>query len=265
MPSIPGLEGTFDTAAAAYEKYRPGYPDALYRMILGYCPLDGTSQAAEIGIGTGQATLPFLQTGCSVLAVERGAAMSAICRQKFAAYRSFSVVTDSFETAPLPQETFDLVYSATAFHWIPEQTGYPKVFSVLKHGGAFARFQNHPFPGREHPQLTAALDRLYAAYYDRFYGRQRTAPAEFTEQQAAERAACAARYGFTDIRYALFHRTRTLSAADYCALLGTYSDHIAMPEPLRTEFFGEIGQAILAHGGTLTLHDTIDLQLVRKP
>ena len=72
-------------------------------------------------------------------------------------------------------------------------------------------------------------------------------------------------YGFTDIQYALFHRQRIFSAGEYVELLGTYSDHIAMEETVRTTFFTKIEKAILKHGGFITLHDTIDLQLARKP
>ena len=55
------------------------------------------------------------------------------------------------------------------------------------------------------------------------------------------------------------------SAAEYIALLGTYSDHIAIDEWIRTEFFGGIENAINRHGGAITVYDTIDLQLARKP
>jgi len=48
-------------------------------------------------------------------------------------------------------------------------------------------------------------------------------------------------------------------------LLGTYSDHIAMENTIRTEFFAKIEEAINQHGGSMTVYDTIDLQLARKP
>lgn len=54
----------------------------------------------------------------------------------------------------------DLVYSATAFHWIPEEIGYSKVFSILKSGGVFARFANHPFKDKENPELSHEIDKL---------------------------------------------------------------------------------------------------------
>ncbi len=73
------------------------------------------------------------------------------------------------------------------------------------------------------------------------------------------------KYGFSDIRYKLFYRERVFSAKEYIELLGTYSDHIAITENIRTEFFAKIEEAIHKHGGIITIYDTIDLQLARKP
>ena len=57
---------------------------------------------------------------------------------------------------------------------------------------------------------------------------------------------------------------RVFSAKEYIELLGTYSDHIAIEESMRKEFFEKISNAIDKHGGTITICDTIDLQLARK-
>ena len=258
-------ESSFNTVASDYDKYRPTYVDELYRIIFGYMPLNETSTALEIGIGTCQASAPILSTGCSLTAVEYGDELSAICREKFRNYHNFSVVTGRFEEVGLPENTFDLVYSATAFHWIPEDIGYPKVLSLLKKGGAFARFANRPYRDKGNTQLACEIDELYDRYYYPFHGKKRRASAEFTEKQASDIAETAAKYGFTDIKYALFRRTRTFSADEYCKLLGTYSDHIAMDEDIRTAFFSEIKNAIDSHGGSITIYDTIDLELARKP
>ena len=75
----------------------------------------------------------------------------------------------------------------------------------------------------------------------------------------------AEKYGFTDIRYALFYRTRTLSAGEYRQLIGTYSDHIAMEESIRENFPDEIEETVNRYGGFISLCDTIDLQLAGKP
>ena len=66
------------------------------------------------------------------------------------------------------------------------------------------------------------------------------APHEYSEQDASARADLAEKYGFTDISYKLYHRTRTFTSKEYIELLGTYSDHIAIEEKTRSRFFYEI-------------------------
>jgi len=109
-----GLEWTFDQAAISYEKLRPGYPNELYQMLFAYITLDRSSKAVEVGIGGGQATLPILQTGCTLTAVEYGENLAKLCREKFAEHKGFSVIHDKFENVSLPTSHYDLVYSASA-------------------------------------------------------------------------------------------------------------------------------------------------------
>lgn len=265
MPSIKGLEWTFDTVSAVYEKMRPGYVPGLYDRIFEYAPMDENSRAVEIGIGAGQATGPILKTGCSLTAVDIGEKFSQLCREKFAEYPKFSMLTGKFEEMDFAENAYNLVYSASAFHWIPEEAGYNKVFAMLKSGGAFARFANHPLRDKGNPALSDAIDELYQRYYYRFYPNKHATPKEYTAEDAQARADIAKKYGFTDTRFFLFHRTRVFTGAEYISLLGTYSDHIAITEDIRTEFFSKIKQAIEENGGTFTIYDTIDLELARKP
>ena len=234
MPVIKGLEWTFDTVATRYEKLRPKYTDDLYKTLFNYISIDNSSNVVEVGIGGGQATLPILERGCTLTAVEYGENFSKLCEKKFENYKNFSVITEKFENTSFADFQYDLVYSASAFHWIPENIGYPKVYAMLKSGGAFARFANHP-------------------------------NREYSEEQAVQRAQIAKKYGFVDIKHAMFYRTRTFSAKEYVELLGTYSDHIAIKEKIRMEFFSKIEETINKYGGSFTIYDTIDLQLARKP
>lgn len=265
MPALNGLEWTFDTVAPIYEKLRPGYVEELYQTLFDYIPIEESCHVVEVGSGGGQATTPILKTGCQLTAVEYGKQLSDLLKEKFKDYPRFSVITGKFEDIPFERNTFDLIFSASAFHWIPEEIGYQKVFSILKSGGVFARFANHPYRDKGNPALCLEIDKLYEKYYYSFYNKQPSTPKEYTEEQAKARALIAEKYGFTDIRYATFYRTRTFSPKEYIALLGTYSDHIAMDESIRNVFFKEIEAAIDQYGGTFTIYATIDLQLARKP
>lgn len=264
MPALKGLEWTFDTVASTYEKLRPGYVEELYRALFEYIPINEDSNVVEVGSGGGQATEPILRTGCRLTAVEYGEHFSELLRDKFKAYPEFSVITGKFEDTQFQENYFDLVFSASAFHWVPEKIGYEKVFSMLKKGGVFARFANHPYRDKGNPELSNEIDKIYDEYYYKFYNKKSEKVTEYTEEQAKERAMIADKYGFTDIRYALFYRERVFSAKEYIELLGTYSDHIAIEESIRVKFFSKIAEAINNHGGTITIYDTIDLQLARK-
>ena len=258
------LNWTFDTVADTYEKLRPGYVDELYQNIFEYKPINNTSRVVEVGIGGGQATLPFLQTGCKLTAVDYGENFCEICREKFKEFPNFSAISGKFEDISFNNGEYDLIYSASAFHWVPEEIGYKKVYNMLKNGGVFVRFANHPYRDKGKPALSEEIDRIYADYYYKFYKKEPKTPVEYTEQQAHDRALIAEKYGFTDIQYKLFYRTRTFSAEEYIKLLGTYSDHIAIEESIRNKFFSKIEEAINRHGGEITVYDTIDLQLARK-
>ena len=264
MSILKGLEWTFDTVASTYEKLRPGYVAELYQIIFNYISIDDNSNVLEIGSGGGQATAPMLTTGCHLTAVEYGEHFSELLKEKFREFPRFSVITGKFENTQFEDNVFDLVFSASAFHWVPEEIGYNKVRNILKSGGAFARFANHPYRDKGNPKLSAEIDEIYDKYYNKFHKKKREVLTEYTEAQAKDRALIAEKYGFTDIQYALFHRERVFSAKEYIELLGTYSDHIAIEETIRIKFFSKIEEAINKYGGTITIYDTIDLQLARK-
>ena len=247
MDNKKDLGGTFDTAVSLYEKMRPGYVADIYKAIFDYVDIGESSRVVEVGSGSGQATLPVLQTGCSLTAVEYGENFSGLLR------------------VPLENDTYDLVFSATAFHWVPEDIGYPKVYSILKEGGAFARFANRPQISADDPELLREIDEIYDGHYNKYYGVRSGTRKWFTEESARAIADIPAKYGFTDIRYHLFRRDRTFTAEEYVQLLGTYSDHIAIEESERKIFFAKIEDAIERHGGTITINDTLDLELARKP
>ena len=253
------LRLTFDEDAQNYDRARPGYPAELYDTVFAYCGAGPGARALEIGPGTGQATAPFLEKGYRVTAVELGVQLSRYLEQKFAGRPGLQVLRGDFLQCPLPPASFDLAYCATAFHWLSPQLAYPRLRGLLRKGGAVALFWNHPFPNREEDETNRASRQVYRRY--RPSGEEQR---EFCEADCEKRVDELRAYGFCDLRTALFHRTRQLTAEDYIRLLNTYSDHRAMPPQKRAAFEREMRAALEAVGGAINIYDTIDLYLARK-
>lgn len=260
MPIIKGLETTFNTVYHEYDKWRPTYLRELYDDIFDIKEITPLSNVLEIGIGTGQATLPILETGCNLTAIELGDQLAEYVKEKYKKYEKFNVKNIAFQDFECPSNSFDFIFSASAFHWIPEEIGYTKVFDMLKSGGIFARFANHPYKDKGRNEIHVAFEKIYAKYMP-----GSSIANEYNEENAKHRADLAVKYGFTDISYKLYYRTRSFTADEYTMLLGTYSDHIVIEESTRKKFFSEIRQAIYDNGGIITIYDTIDLQIARKP
>lgn len=253
------LRFTFNEDVLNYDKMRPTYVKELYENIILFSNLDSNKNALEIGIGTGQATLPFLNTGCNLTAVELGENMAKFSKEKFAKFHNFDVINSDFESANLKKDDYDLIYSATAFHWIPQEVGYTKVFNLLKSGGVMALFWNHV------SRTNAELDFAMQEVYNKYKSTNESTIHKFSEEKCLEIAETIKKYGFVDVGYKLYYQTRLFDAPKYMSLLNTNSDHRARPEETRILIENELSNVINSFGGKIEIKDTIDLYLARKP
>jgi len=249
----------FNNIPEEYDKWRPVYVQELYADIFSYSNIDETSHALEVGIGTGKATLPFLEKNCRITAVELGDKLAEYTRRKFSEYTNLEVITEDFEKYVCPDNTYDLIYSACAFHWIPEEIGYPKVYSLLKRGGTFARFANCPQRDKYNEPLYDAIQQVYARYMP-----NTAPPQDYTHENCKKKANIALKYGFTDISYKMYHQKRIFDADSYVAHQHTHSNHADMDAERWAAFSGEIKAAINAYGGIINVYDVMELQLARK-
>lgn len=144
---MPGVVSNFDEDAALYDAIRPQYPVELISAIADYAGITTTSRILEIGSGSGQATAMLLAYRCAIDCVEPGQNLSRIAKEKFKSMPNIRIFNDKFEDWK-SDVTFDVVLSATAFHWIPADIAYSKSAKCLKPQGTIALFWNM------HPKLT---------------------------------------------------------------------------------------------------------------
>ena len=250
----------FNEDVMNYDHFRPTYPDELFKDMISYSSVDERSNSLEIGIGTGQATRSILGIGCSVTAIELGDKLSDFVKNKFIKHDNFNVINADFMALPLEPDSYDLVYCATAFHWLPQEEGYSKVHNILKFGGTIALFWNHPFPNRKDDISNNVNRRVY----DKYRPSDKEI-VEFGEKDCERRTRELERFGFKDVEAKLYHRVRTLTSDTYIALLNTYSDHRALDTKIKDAFEAEMKTSIDKIGGKINIYDTIDLYLARRP
>jgi SAM-dependent methyltransferase len=123
---------SFDPVADDYAAARPGYPDSVYAA-LGL--LDGLD-VVEGGAGPGIATRPLRERGARVIAVDVG---HEVLRRS----AGRRLVADAARL-PLRDRCADLVCFAQAWHWLDHDVAGAESARVLRDGGRWAAWWNHP-------------------------------------------------------------------------------------------------------------------------
>lgn len=217
---------TFGSAAAAYERYRPAYPDQVAAEVFDYAR-QPVRTALEIGAGTGKATRLFAAHGVAVTATEPDAAMIDELRKHVPP--SVEAVQASFEDLT-PAHTYDLVYAAAALHWTEPERRWARIAAMLTTSGIFANFGG---PARLADQEVEAAVRAARAPW---LAEDDLPPPDGTPMDAPtqwpgtelERSGL-----FTDVRQVVIERRLMLSAPDYVGHLSTVSAYLALPDAQR--------------------------------
>ena len=125
-----------------YHAARPPYPDWVFDVLRDRCGLAPNAVTFEIGAGTGTATRRLLERGANpLIAVEPDGRLASFLRSTFPD-EALTVLTATFEEAALPEASFDLGLSATAFHWLAEDLALTKVVKLLRPGAWWAMVWN---------------------------------------------------------------------------------------------------------------------------
>src|SRR4051794_34267131 len=125
------LRQTFESAAELYDAARPEYPPELFDDVVALAELGPGARLFEIGCATGKATRPFLERGFSVMCVELGAQLAERARRNLNGL-PMTIDVAPFETWDGAADSFDLVYAATAWHWIDPKVRYEKAHRLLR-------------------------------------------------------------------------------------------------------------------------------------
>jgi SAM-dependent methyltransferase len=163
-PDRRDLGRVFNEVPELYDRVRPRYPDELFADLATITGLDETSSVLEVGCGTGQATRSLAALGCSVTAVEPGAGMAALARQRIAAFRNVDVEKSTFEEWDDRGRRFDVLVAASAWHWVDPSVGWRRAHDVLCPGGWMALLGNVVVRRPGEPEVYAETADLHERY-----------------------------------------------------------------------------------------------------
>jgi SAM-dependent methyltransferase len=139
MPTHPTAAAGYGSAADAYERGRPSYPDDAVAYLATELGLGPATRVVDLAAGTGKLTRLLAEGGADVVAVEPVAAMRAAFAQ---AVPGVPVLDGTAEAIPLGDGSADAVTVAQAFHWFDADTALAEIHRVLRRGGGLGLIWN---------------------------------------------------------------------------------------------------------------------------
>ena len=240
------MTSPFDAVPEIYDRARPEYPPPLFDALWNTLPERGTpARVVEVGPGTGQATGALLARGAHVTAVELGPSLAAFLARKFRTQPNLTVVNASFEDAALADGAWDLVVSATAFHWIDPAVRMRKPHALLAPGGVLAIIDT--------TQVRSAADRGYFErshpIYLRYWPDQpyRESPEPDVVPPIFEEMRASAL--FEDVRLHRYRWPQVYGADQYEDLVRSYSNTYDLAPEAREQFVREIHEMVATEEG----------------
>ena len=127
-----GFRDHFSSAASAYARFRPRYPDALFDWLVTQVPSHDC--AWDCGTGSGQAATTLADWFALVVATDASVAQLA----RADAHRRVRYVACTAERAPLRDGAVSLVTVAQALHWFDTGAFFAEARRALVRGGVIA-------------------------------------------------------------------------------------------------------------------------------
>ena len=250
------LVKVFDDNALLYHKYRPRYPKELIEDLIDLSQIQPADRLLEIGCGTGQITQDFVKRGYDVIAIEKGAALARIAAQNIEPFGTGTIINSTFEEWQ-SEDTFKLMLSAQAFHWIDKEMGITKVLNRLEQGASIGLIWN-----MDQSQETEFWKETNEVYEKNLPKKQGQNSMEDMIQEywtyIKSRTELA---GFERKEYAW---EKLYSKEDYLGLLRTFSPHMSLEERKRNQFFSAIEAIIARHDNQVKRYYTTVLLFARK-
>lgn len=253
----------FGLSPENYHSARPAYPPAVWDILRQRAGLRPGISILEIGAGTGLATEHLLEHNPQrLLAVEPDARLAEFLRARLGR-PELDVIEQPFEELNEVPQSYDLVVSATAFHWLDAVPALRRIHALLRDGGAVALIWN-VFGDNIRP------DPFHEASAHLFTGRRPSPSGGGTTQtpyglDSEARLRDFEEASFHDEPPVMFEWTLTLDPPAVRRLYATYSNVVALEAEKREALLDALEDlARTDFGGVVTRNMTTSVFIARR-
>lgn len=253
------FNASFDEFARSYHNIRPGYPLQMYKDIRTVCKIDKCSRLLEIGAGSGNATKHLAHWGCEITAIEPGQNLLKIAREEIAGFPNVRFVNDIFESFE-SEAPFDILFSATAFHWINPNEKYVKTDALLKNDGYLILAWNSFC--QSDSNAAAAIDNIYKVTFPDKKNSGDPNLRTLSRISAREQEILSTgMFFFVFLQRYITHFE--YKPDDYALLMNTFPNVINLNQKKRKTFLQKISETV-AQYGTITVPILTNLYICKK-
>lgn len=234
----------FNLVATAYEQARPSYPDYVFQYALQAMGLTTDldcahiSKVLEIGSGSGQATSDLIRMADKLDCIEPGDNFAALMRSKFAPFLKVSVIKTFFEEYSSDNH-YDLIVSASALHWIPQDIAYTKIKELLRPGGWLLAIWNQ---SRFSSQIDALIDEIFSDMIPGF----RIPRCDQDERDLFDQGFndFAENRGFINCQHTIYSEPRIINAETLINLIWSYVSPVHLTQEERKQLHFSLCKAV---------------------
>ena len=169
----PSFKDHFSKQAADYAKFRPRYPEELFRWLGSIAPSEEV--AWDCATGNGQAAVELAEVFRRVIATDASEQQIANAER----YRRVEYRVATAEDSGLESSSIDLITVAQGLHWLDLEKFYPEVGRVLKPRGVIAVTAYKL--ARVSPQVDNVVNRYYSEIVGRYWPAERVLVEKFEE------------------------------------------------------------------------------------
>ncbi|WBW95076.1 class I SAM-dependent methyltransferase [Oceanirhabdus sp. W0125-5] len=236
----------FDHAAEYYDKFRPSYPKEIIDSIIKESNINEHSQLLEIGAGSGKATELFVKRGLKIHCIEPGENLARIGEKRFKDTGRVSYDIKRFEEWEGEKESFDLIYSAQAFHWVPQPEGFESCSRLLKESGKLALLWNVYISNDT--KLDSELMEL-SDFYGGLFALYSKEEAEALMNNRGEKIRESNL--FSNIKMIKSYWEKVYSLDEYIGFIKTSNGYLRLNVTDRIKVEEDVKRIIMNHGGTV--------------